>query len=143
MDLLQDEPQKSEKDWGMICHISALAIFVGIPFFIGPLVIWLLKKEESLFLDKIGRTALNYQLSALTYVVALGALYGLTMLLTIATHNIAVFVGIVFILHLLMTLVSFVLFLLWLVFTIVAAIKASKGESYTPPLTIPFFRVPK
>lgn len=39
---------KDERMWGMICHLAALAGFVGIPLrnVLGPLIVWLIKREE-------------------------------------------------------------------------------------------------
>ena len=52
----QLEPlSKDEKTWAMLCHLSAVAGFV-IPFgsILGPLVVWLIKKDEMPFVDLHG-----------------------------------------------------------------------------------------
>ena len=43
-----EPPSKNEKTWGMLCHLAALAGFIGIPLgtIIGPLVVWLVKKKR-------------------------------------------------------------------------------------------------
>ena len=53
----------------MLCHLSAFAGFTGIPFgtILGLLVIWLLKREESPFIDTHGKEALNFQISVIIY----------------------------------------------------------------------------
>jgi len=41
--------QQQERTWAMATHLAALAVFI-FPFFgniIGPLIIWLIKKDES------------------------------------------------------------------------------------------------
>ncbi|HHH80603.1 MAG TPA: DUF4870 domain-containing protein, partial [candidate division Zixibacteria bacterium] len=64
--LLEDQA----RTWAMICHLSA---FVGIiiPFgsIIAPLVIWLIKRAESSFIDDQGKEALNFQISMIIYAV--------------------------------------------------------------------------
>jgi uncharacterized Tic20 family protein len=48
--------RNEDKTWGMACHLAALAGLV-IPFgnIIGPLVVWLMKKNESAFIDDQAR----------------------------------------------------------------------------------------
>ncbi|OPX33762.1 orotate phosphoribosyltransferase [candidate division KSB1 bacterium 4484_188] len=57
--------------WAMLCHLIALAGFV-IPFgnIIGPLVVWMIKREESPFIDYHGKEALNFQISMSIYIIA-------------------------------------------------------------------------
>ena len=55
-------PDQEERNLALIMHI--LAFFTG---FIGPLVIWLIKKDESEYIDQHGRDALNFQISILLY----------------------------------------------------------------------------
>ena len=62
-------PSQEERNLALLMHI--LAFFTG---FIGPLVIWLVKKDESEFLDQHGRDALNFQISLLIYSLVVGLL---------------------------------------------------------------------
>ncbi|MEI5908668.1 DUF4870 domain-containing protein [Bacillus spongiae] len=91
------------------------ALIYGISFFtvfIGPLVIWLVKKNDSDFIDYHGREYLNFLISY--------AVYGfISALLTI------VLIGFV---------LAPIVGLLVMVFTIVGAIKAYQGERYRIPL---------
>src|SRR6266852_3321441 len=48
---------QDDKTMGMICHL--LGIILGI---IGPLIIWLIKKDQSKFVDDQGKEALNFQI---------------------------------------------------------------------------------
>ena len=50
------ELSKEAKQFGMLCHVTALAgvLIGGLGNWIGPLVIWLLKKEEFPFVDDQG-----------------------------------------------------------------------------------------
>jgi uncharacterized Tic20 family protein len=49
--------------WAMFCHIAAFAFFI-FPFgnILGPLVIWLIKKETYPFVDEQGKESLNFQI---------------------------------------------------------------------------------
>ena len=57
---------KDEKNLGMLCHL------IGIIFpVIGPLVIWLIKKDEMAFVDYNGKEALNFQITiAICWVIS-------------------------------------------------------------------------
>jgi uncharacterized Tic20 family protein len=109
-------PTQDERTWGMIAHLAA---FVGLvlPLFgniVGPLVIWLARRDTSAFVATEAKEALNFNIS-----VALAAL--VCWLLTLVT------VGI---------LLGAALFVMWLVMTIIAAIKASEGIGYRYPVSL-------
>jgi len=112
--------------WGMLCHISALAGFV-IPFgnIIGPVVVWVLKKDQSPFVDAHGKSAINFNISYSIYFVAL-AIIGFIL----------TFILIGFLVLMLLP----VLTLAVLILVIIAAIKASKGEMYEYPFVIQFLK---
>ncbi|NIA22065.1 MAG: DUF4870 domain-containing protein [Anaerolineaceae bacterium] len=66
-----------DKTMGLLCHL--LGIFTG---FIGPLVVWLIKKDTSPYVDAQGKEALNFQLSILIYCLltcGLAGIFGLIM----------------------------------------------------------------
>src|SRR6185295_5600163 len=72
------QPSPSEKDartWNMLCHLSALCGLLGVPFgnVLGPLIIWLVKKNEIPSVDVHGKAALNFQItvSILVYPLAI------------------------------------------------------------------------
>lgn len=53
-----------ERMWGMLCHLSALTgYFSGLGFILGPLIVWLLKKDQYSFVDEQGKEALNFQIT--------------------------------------------------------------------------------
>ena len=114
----QTTPQysKEEQKWAMICHLSALAGFV-IPFgnILGPLVVWLMKKDTMPLVDQHGKESLNFQIT-----VAIAALICVVLMF--------VLIGIVLI---------FVVGLGALILTIMASIKVSNGElDYKYPFTL-------
>jgi uncharacterized Tic20 family protein len=112
--------EREVRKWAMLCHLVALVGLLGngIGFLLGPLVVWLLKKEDDPFIDEQGKEAVNFQI---------------TMFLAafVSAPFILVLIGIVFLL---------VIAFLMIVFPIVAAIKASDGEHYRYPLSIRFIR---
>jgi uncharacterized protein len=109
----------NERTWGMLCHLSALAGFV-VPFghIIGPVVVWLVKKDEFPFVDDQGKEALNFQITV-------------TIASLVAGFSILLLIGI-------LLLPAVLLFAL--VMTIIGAIKASNGEWFRYPLTIRFVK---
>ncbi len=109
----------SERTFAMLCHLIAL-VGLAIPLgnIIGPLIIWLVKKEQCPFVDDQGKESLNFQMSLLIYALVCVPLC---------------FIVIGFILLPLLGL-------FWLVMTIIAGIKANNGERYRYPLTIRFLR---
>ena len=110
---------KEARTWAMVAHISAVAGFV-FPFgnVIAPLLIWILKKEESPFVDDQGKEALNFQISITIYV-----LISIVLVFVIIGIPILIIVGI-----------------FALIMTIIGAINAYDGKTYRYPLT---FRVIK
>jgi len=108
------------RKWAMICHIIALVGLLGngIGFLVGPLVVWLVKREDHPFIDQQGKEAINFQITAF---IALFASALLTLLV--------VGFGLLLIVGLAMT-----------IFPIVAAIKANRGEDYRYPISIRFVR---
>jgi uncharacterized Tic20 family protein len=106
--------------WGMLCHMSALVGLLGngIGFLVGPLVVWLIKREDHPFIDDQGKEALNFQI---------------TMFIAIIISALLVFVIIgIFLLP--------ILGLLDVVFVIVAGINANTGQSYRYPFNIRFIK---
>jgi len=60
-------PTESERTWGMLAHLSALAGLVVplVGIVLGPLAVWLVKREESEFVAGHAKEALNFNISVL------------------------------------------------------------------------------
>lgn len=101
-------PTKDEMTMGMLCHL--LGLLTG---FVGPLIIWLVKKDDSPFIDHHGKESLNFQIT-LTI-----AIFGLTAVAVVLSF---IFIGI------LLFPVIFVVVILALVAEIMACLAASRGE---------------
>lgn len=104
-------PSNDDKNIATITHL--LGIFFSI---VPPLVVWLLKKDDSAYIADQAKEALNFQITLLiAYFVAwvlVWVLIGFALLGIIWVANI--------------------------VLCIIAAISSSKGERYRYPLTIRF-----
>lgn len=100
---------QDSKNLAMLCHLLGL-----LTNFIGPLILWLIKKDTDAYVEEQGKEALNFQItvliaaivSGITAVLCIGAVLGLV-------------VGIAD-----------------LVLSIMACIAASKGEHYRYPVSI-------
>ena len=68
--------EKNVTTWAMLCHLSALSTYIGVPFghIILPLIIWLIKKDASPFIDEQGKESLNFQISMTIYGIIAGIL---------------------------------------------------------------------
>lgn len=114
---------QEDKTWGLFTHLASLSGYIGVPLgnILGPLVIWLIKKDGSKFLDDQGKEALNFQISVTMYAFA-GGIIGFILS----------FIGIGFLIFLLVAAVG----LAGIVFPIIAAVKNNKGEAYRYPATL-------
>jgi uncharacterized protein len=109
-------PTQDERTWGMLAHICAFALFL-IPMIgcaLGPLIVWLIKRDQSEFVADQGKEALNFNITVLIASVACAVL-------------VFVAIGI---------LLSAALFIYWFIVTILAGIKASEGVRYRHRFTL-------
>lgn len=107
--------QKDARTWAMLCHIGAFAGYI-IPFghIIVPLVIWLIKKDESPFVDDQGKESLNFQISMSIYAI-------IAALLTLVVIGLALLFAVV---------------IFDVIMVIIAAVRANNGERYRYPLCL-------
>ena len=104
-----------ERTWGGAAHWTALVagLFGGLSF-LGPLIVMLVKGNDSPWIRRQSVESLNFQISIMIYAIV-------SAILIIAL------VGLI-----LLPIVG----IFWLVFTIIGSVKASNGEDYRYPLTI-------
>ncbi|AVQ33683.1 DUF4870 domain-containing protein [Staphylococcus muscae] len=107
------KPSDDEKLMAFLIYATSFFALI-----IGPLIIWLLKRDDSKFVDTTGKNYLNFILSYTIWSII---------------GTILLFVLIGFIILPIITILGFV-------FQIVGMIKAYQGEDYLPPLSIPFFK---
>jgi uncharacterized protein len=104
-----------ERTWGGAAHWGALiAALVGGLAFLGPLLVLLIKGNDSQWIRRQSVESLNFQISILIYAIVsallLFVLVGLVLLPAVG--------------------------LFWLIFTIIGSVKVANGEDYRYPLTI-------
>ncbi|MEA2420043.1 MAG: uncharacterized protein QOE60_2249 [Thermoleophilaceae bacterium] len=110
------------RSWALAAHLSALlCLIVGFPF-VGPLVVYLVKKDDP-FVRRHAAEALNFNISWMLYGIVLA---------------IATFILIFFIVGLALLPVLALLLLAWFILICLAAAKAGQGAEYRYPLTIRF-----
>ena len=105
------EPVASDsRGWAVAAHLVPL---LGVSF-VGPLIIWLIKREDDPFVEHHSREALNFQISVLIYGIVLALLIWLIIpILLLLALAIFAFVA-----------------------PIVGAVKAANGNTFRYPLTI-------
>ncbi len=105
----------TKNNWLMLCHLSALGMFL-IPFgnIVGPLIIWLIKKDEIAEVDYHGKESLNFQITVSIFMLVAAALsfilIGIPLMILIGIAN--------------------------LVFIIKASVDANKGVTYSYPFNL-------
>ena len=108
------------RTWCAFIHASALlGVFFHFPgHLLGPLILWLVKRDDAPELDAHGKEAVNFQISMLIYNV-------------VAAFFCLILIGFFFLA---------VLWVLNAIFVIIAAIQASDGKFYRYPMTIRFIQ---
>lgn len=113
-------PTHQARQWAMFAHLSALlgglvtGHWLGLGCFIGPLVIWLAKKDSLPFVEDQAKEALNFNITVAIAAAACGVLKYIAL-----GYVLWPLVGVV-----------------WLVCLLVAAIKANEGERYRYPFAL-------
>jgi uncharacterized Tic20 family protein len=117
---MEEDEAKKAQTWGMLCHLTALSMFIGVPVgnLIGPLVVWLIKKNDYPLVDKQGKESINFQLSMTIYSIIAGLLC-------------FIFIGF---------LLLGILVIVDLVLVIKASVRTSNGQEYLYPFTIRFLQ---
>lgn len=109
-----DKPA-SNNMWAMICHLSALIGYI-IPLgnIIAPWVIWLVKRDQSEYINQQGKEAINFQITvsllALLFCLLYIVVIGLILLPLLALANV--------------------------ILIIMAALATYKGENYKYPFSL-------
>jgi hypothetical protein len=115
------ETNPDARTWGMLCHLAGLAgllpIVPAVGSLVGPLVVWLIKKDQHPFVDEQGKEALNFQITMLIYLLVAALFIFLC--------------GIGFVLMAIVGIVDIVML-------IIAALRANNGEHYRYPYPLIF-----
>jgi uncharacterized Tic20 family protein len=107
--------EEQENNWAMWAHISTFSsMLVPLGNFIGPIVVWQLKKDESEFVADQAKEALNFQISLVIYFL-------ISFVLCFVVIGFFLLIGLV---------------LFSLIFVIVAGVKSNEGEYYRYPMCL-------
>lgn len=115
----QTLPSVDANQYSMFIHLSQfLGAFTGIGLIV-PVILWLIKKDESTVIDNNGKIVINWILSVLIYAACAGILclivIGIPLLIALAVCD--------------------------FIFIILGSIKASSGILWKYPLSIEFFKI--
>jgi uncharacterized Tic20 family protein len=119
-------PSAEERQWAMFAHLSALLGGLvtgwvgGWGWFLGPLIIWLVKKETMPFVNDQAKEALNFN-------ITIAIIFVILTILSVATLGIGFFIALP---------LMFIIGIAALVFIIMAAIKANEGKAYRYPFAL-------
>jgi len=122
------------RGWGIAAHLIGLggALLTVVTLgFLGPLVVWLLKRDEHPFIDHHAKESLNFQLTTLLALVVATLAAIPVFLLGFLTFGVLWLVAII---------VVVAATVVWFVFPVIGAVKAANGEGYRYPVNIRFVR---
>lgn len=115
---MEGEVSDDERTWGIVSHLSQLVLGP-----IGPLVIYLIKKEESQFVSRNALQALAFSIAILIATLIIGALSFLLACIIIGLFLPFLYVP---------------LFVLAILYAVVGALRASERMVYEYPVTAGF-----
>ena len=115
MEKIYSSMTTDEKNWGMYCHLAAFAgLIIPLGNVLGPLIIWLIKKDEYDFVDQEGKESVNFQITVSIASLIAGilsvVLIGVPLLIAIA--------------------------ILSVIFTIKACMQSNEGRHYQYPFNL-------
>jgi len=146
--------EKNHTNIATFIHLSTFSRFL-IPFgnFLGPLVLWIINKDKSQFIDEHGKQALNFQISILIYSLVIGLItipfFAFSILNGFDFMDLNLFDGIhlniskpspLFYIGGSLGFLVVIGFILEIVFIIKASLRARDGEVYNYPLSIKFLK---
>ncbi len=115
--VIEENATDEERLWATFIHLSGLAGYiVPTASVVAPLVLWLIKRNQSPFIDDHGREALNFQISIVLWAIVAGLL-------------VMVCIGAVLLPAVILTQI---------IASIVMAVRANRGEYVRYPVTIRF-----
>jgi uncharacterized Tic20 family protein len=144
----------NQKNIATFIHLSTFSRFI-IPLgnYLGPIILWIINKDKSEFIDTHGKQAINFQISILLYTLIMGTLTipffvfkffnGLDFIDFHGFHDFHINIGepspLLYVTGGL-GFIAIIGFILELVFIVIASLKARDGELYKYPLTINFLK---
>lgn len=138
---------QNEKNTSTAIHLSSMAKYL-IPFagIVVPIIIWQSKKDSSDFIDRNGKSVINFNLSILLYSIIAGIIAAIFFvdsiieLIKLADQDID-FIPVKLIT---VAIISVTTIIVWgiieFILIIIGSVKAGNGEIYKYPLSIPFIK---
>jgi uncharacterized protein len=126
------------KSWAMWCHLSAFGGCV-FPFgnVLGPLIIWLSKKDEIPEVNTNGKEALNFQITMSALGIALYVVFAIvSVLIALVGQGSESAAIIAIVLGILEVVVILAEVAVWLIFVISAGVQTASGHTYRYPFSI-------
>jgi uncharacterized Tic20 family protein len=100
-----------------LAHYLGIGVLLGLGW-LGPLIIWLTKKDSHPFVNDQAREALNFNISMTIYLIVSSFLAGILFILIIPVF------------------LPFAVVIANVIYAVIAGQRASAGEAYRYPLTI-------
>lgn len=117
-DMIPTTPE--QKTWGMAIHLAALiGVLLPLGLVLGPMLVWMLKKNDAAYFDTQGKKAVNFQLT----ILIAAFIFALLSLLIRPFISFAFMAGIA-----------------GLVFAIIAGINTKNGKEYNYPFSFRFVK---
>jgi uncharacterized Tic20 family protein len=119
-------PGAEERQWAMFAHLSAIAGYLltaavgGWGCFIGPLVIWLVKKDTMPFVEDQAKEALNFN-------ITLAIVFAILAVFSVITLGVGLLIALP---------LGILIGIVGLILIVIAAIRANEGRAYRYPATI-------
>lgn len=111
---ISESLKPEERTWAAVAHASSFCTLIGIPSFVGPLVVWLIKKDHSAFVGDQAKEAMNFHITMfIAFVVCI----------PFAFCGVGVFMAIG-------------VLMLSLICAVIGAVNASNGQMYRYPFTL-------
>lgn len=131
------QPTNQEVSGAVLTHLASFASLI-VPFgnILGPLIVWLIKKDESNFVDVHGKESLNFQI---TYTLIMLILVGMGVGFAVSS-GLSGFESGIALSVILSVLLIIMYWIFGLVMVIIAAVKANQKEYFRYPVSIRFIQ---
>ncbi len=128
--------EQEDRTWGMLCHLASFAglLVPTLGNILGPLLVWLIKRNDSPYVDAHGKESLNFQISLSIYLLAGGGIltvFGFLLGFVICLGPLVVAM---------MGVAVSALVIVGIIYQIVGSVRAKEGNFLRYPMTIRFFR---
>ena len=144
--------ENEERTWATLVHLGGIMgamIVSSVGSILGALIIWLIKRNDSKFVDEQGKEALNFQITICIVNAVLGIIAAIRIgfwsfnsmffnnrIMDFSDLNSMVFNSGFYFIESLMLL----LWILNIIFSVIAALKANKGIPYRYPVSLRFVK---